>query len=183
MCLFYLFVRSKSALKTHILTKQTGFFCPADIYRRCFLNFFNLKRIIWQTFTWQSFGISNDEASLWGIKSSQEPVLTPLWFGRILTRGWFRHWALFVGEPSWPGRATRYQADTSTAFPCPPTPTFSPTCWGACRLRLCQDFPSVDIAPPPQQVSQLFSLFSSACWRFCVSAAFYSLKCKLLLEW
>lgn len=85
-------------------------------------------------------------------------------------------WGLFVTggglEPSWLGRATRCRAPTSTASPCPPTPTSSPTCWGACRLHPCQDCPSAGTAPPHQPVSKRldFSLLwfgTVQCFGYC----------------
>lgn len=60
-------------------------------------------------------------------------------------------------EPPWLGRATQCRAPTSTASPCPPTPTSSPTCWGACLLQPCRVSPSAGTAPPRQPVSKLFT--------------------------
>lgn len=79
-------------------------------------------------------------------------------------------------EPSWLGRATRCRAPTSTASPCPPTPTFSPTCWGACRLQPCRDCLSVDTAPPHQPVSRVWATFQFSLRWF----AFCMWKCLML---
>ena len=135
---------------------------------------------------WKYFGISTPAVYLWGIKSTQESTLTRL-FVRSLLRWFFGEICFAIGgglEPSWRGRAIRCRAPTSTASPCPPTPTSSPTCWGACRLRPCQDCPSAGTARPRQPVSKLYV---SAIFVYSVLAPIWDramlwLLCRLVLE-
>lgn len=144
---------------TNTLTEPTGFFCSGDIYSSCFKdNLFKREGIFlfyffFTNFASQCFGISTDPASLWGIKLLQESILTPGWLCCVLLRSFFslrsvRDWRWT--EPSWLGRVTQCRGPTSTASPCPHTPTSSRTCWEACRLQPCQDCPSVATAPPLQ---------------------------------
>lgn len=91
-------------------------------------------------------------------------------------------------EPSWLGRATRCRGPTSTASRCPPIPTSSPTCWGACRLQPCQDCPSVGTAPLHQPVSQLclypFIAGSRSCkWSVSVPCCRYCVRWILSERW